>query len=31
MKGFRFGEVQVRFDAKKPCFELICSFQVFLR
>ena len=31
MKDFRFGKVQVRFDAKEPCFELLCIFLVFLR
>ena len=31
MKEFWFGKVRVRFDAKQPCFELVCSFQVFLR
>ena len=26
MKDFRFGKVQVWFDAKQPCFELVCCF-----
>ena len=30
MKGFRFGDVRVLFDAKHPCFEPIRSFKVFL-
>ena len=31
MKDFRFGKFRVQFDAKQPCFELVYSFQVFLR
>ena len=31
MKDFRFGKVWFRFDAKLPCFELVCGFRVFLR
>ena len=31
MKDFRFGKVQVWFDVKQPCFELVCGFRVFLR
>ena len=31
MKDFRFRKVQVRFDAKQPCFVLLCNFLVFLR
>ena len=31
MKYFSFGKVQVWFDAKQPCLELACGFQVFLR
>ena len=30
MKDFRFGKVRVWFDAKQPCFELVCGFRVFL-
>ena len=30
MKDFRFGKVRVWFDAKQPCFELVCDFRVFL-
>ena len=29
MKDFRFRNVWVWFDAKQPCFELVCSFKVF--
>ena len=31
MKDFRFGKVRVCFDAKQPCFELVCGFRVFIR
>ena len=31
MKDYRFIKVQVQFDAKQPCFKLVCGFQVFLR
>ena len=31
MKGFGLGKVRVWFDAKQPCFVLVCGFQVFLR
>ena len=31
MKDFRFGKVWVWFDAKQPCFVLVCDFQIFLR
>ena len=30
MKDFRFGKVRVWFDAKRPCFELIGGYWVFL-
>ena len=30
MKDFRFGMVCVWFEAKKPCFVLVCGFRVFL-
>ena len=29
MKDFRFGKVQVLFDAKQPCFKLVCDFLGF--
>ena len=29
MKKFRFGKVQVCFDAKQPCLELVCGFSGF--
>ena len=30
MNDFRFGKVRVWFDAKQPCFELVCCFRVCL-
>ena len=29
MEDFRFGKVRVWFDAKQPCFVLVCGFRVF--
>ena len=31
IKDFGFGKIWVLFDAKWPCFELVCDFLVFLR
>ena len=30
-KDFRFGNVRLLFDAKLPCFGLVCNFRAFLR
>ena len=30
IKDFRFRNFRVWFDAKQPCLELVCDFQVFI-